>query len=148
VLPVGIGIQAHIAWDQAALSFGVTRLGIDDTVASLSSLDELGVLLLEYGKVPLRFPVPDGVGSEDEVHFFERTLVSLGVESPYDDDGRGVDGTEEVECLLVECFEDGGEKKHLSLLSVQDHGCCEGAIECLPSSRYRSTSQLHPMHYL
>lgn len=112
VLPSTIGIQAQVARHQASLS-GVTRLGVNDAIAALRSLHELGVLLLENGEVALSFPVPDGVGGEDEVHFLEGTLVGFRVEGPDDDDGGGVDGAEEIEGLFVEFGEDGGEEEHL-----------------------------------
>lgn len=148
VLPLGVGIQAHIARYQATLSsIDVTGLGINDAVAAVGSLYELGILLHEDGKVLFGFPVPDGVGREDEVHFFECTLVRFGVEGPYDDDRGRVDGTEEVEGLFVEFFEDGGEEEHLGLLLVKGHGCKE-MMECSPSSRYQWTSQPHPTRYL
>ena len=79
-------------------------------------LHELGVLLLENLEVALGFPVPDGVGGEDEVHFLEGALVGFWVEGPDDDDGGGVDGAEEVEGLFVEGGEDGGEQEDLDLV--------------------------------
>lgn len=148
VRALGVDVEAHVARYQAALSaLGVAGLGINDAVASLSGLHKLGILLLEDGEVAFGFPVPDRVGREDEVHFFERALVRFGVEGPYDDDGGRVDGTEEVKGLFVEFLEDGGEKEHLGLRSVKGHGC-EGMMECSPSSRCRSTNQPHPTRYL
>lgn len=86
---------------------------INNTAASTGCLQQLRILLLEDGEILLGFPVPDGVGSEDEVHFFEGALVGFRVESPDYDYGGGVDGTEEVEGLFVEFGEDGWEEEHL-----------------------------------
>lgn len=120
VFRVRVGIQAHVARYQAALSC-VTSFRIDDAVAPLCGLDEFGVLLFENLEVPLGLPVPDRVGREHEIHFFESTLVGLRVEGPDDDDRSGVDGTEEVKRLFAEFFEDGGKKKHLYLRSADDY---------------------------
>ena len=108
-------VQTQIPRHQASLATTTisARFGIDDAVATLSRLHEFRVLFLEDGEVPLGFPVPDGVGGEDEVHFFQGALVGFGVEGPDDDDGGGVDGAEEVEGLFVEFLEDGGEEEDL-----------------------------------
>lgn len=120
---LAVRIQAHIARNQAALPpIRIPSLGIHDAVASMSGLHQLRVLLLEDGEVALGFPVPDGVGGEDEVHFLEGALVGFGVEGPDYEDGGGVDGAEEVEGLLVELFEDCGEEKDL-LLGNGGGGC-------------------------
>ena len=76
-------------------------------------LHELGVLLLEDLEVALGFPVPDGIGGEDEVHLLEGALVGFRVEGPDDNDGGGVDGAEEVKGLFVEGLEDGREQEDL-----------------------------------
>ena len=89
-------------------------------------LHELGVLLLEDLEVALGFPVPDGVGGEDEVHFLEGALVGFRVEGPDDDDGGGVDGAEEVEGLFVEGGEDGGEEEDLDLIFALVFECLRG----------------------
>lgn len=86
---------------------------INNTTTSTGRLHQLRILLLEDGVILLGFPIPDGVGSEDEVHFFEGALVGFRVESPDYDYGGGVDGTEEVEGLFVELGEDGWEEEHL-----------------------------------
>lgn len=88
----------------------VASLGIDDAVAPSSGLHQFGVLLLEDLEVSLGLPIPDGVRSEDEIHFFEGTLVGFGVEGPDDEDRSRVNGTEQVKRLFVELFEDSGEK--------------------------------------
>ena len=104
-----LGLQTHIPRHQTPLPTALEPgLGVHDAVAPLRRLHELGVLLLEDLEVALRFPVPDGVGGEDEVHFFQGALVGFGVEGPDDDDGGGVDGAEEVEGLFVEFRKDGG----------------------------------------
>lgn len=73
-----VGIEGQVAAD-ARVANGKTSLGIEDGVAALSSLDELGVLLLEDLEVPLGFPIPDAVGCEEQVHLLKRALVGLGV---------------------------------------------------------------------
>ena len=116
---LSIDIEAHIPGYQAPLAPTIgTSLGVDNAVAALGGLDELGVLLFEDGEVALGFPVPDGVGGEDEVHFFEGALVCFGVEGPDYDDGGGVDGAEEVEGFFVEALEDCGEEEHLLYIYV------------------------------
>lgn len=88
-------------------------LGIHDAIPSPRRLHKLGVLLFENLEVALRFPVPDGVGGEDEVHFLKGALVGFGVESPDNDNGGGIDGAEKIESLFVEGGEDCGEKEDL-----------------------------------
>ena len=92
----------------------------------MSRLHELGVLLLEDLEVALGFPVPDGVGGEDEVHFLEGALVGFWVEGPDDDDGGGVDGAEEVEGLFIQGFEDGGKEQDLQLVFALVFECLRG----------------------
>jgi hypothetical protein len=112
--PLAISIQAHIARNQAALPpIRIPSLGIHHATASVRCLHELRVLLLEDGEVALGFPVPDGVGGEDEIHFLEGTLVGFGIEGPDYEDCGGVDGAEEVEGFFVELFEDCGEEEDL-----------------------------------
>ena len=110
LLSVVLRVEAHVPRHQTALSARLqTRFGIHDAVAPLRRLDKLRVLLLEDLEVALGFPIPDGVGGEDEVHFLESALVGFRVKGPDDDDGGGVDGAEEIEGLFVESGEDGGE---------------------------------------
>lgn len=114
LLSVILGVEAHVPRHQTPLPAALqTALRIHDAVAPLRRLHELGVLLLEDLEVALGFPVPDGVGGEDEVHFLEGALVGFRVEGPDDDDGGGVDGAEEVEGLFAEGSEDGGEEEDL-----------------------------------
>ena len=82
-------------------------------MASLGSLDKLGVLLLEDGKVTFGFPVPDAIGSEEEVHFLKGALVGLGVEGPDHGDSDDVAGAKNVICLFVEGLEHDRAKKCL-----------------------------------
>ncbi len=141
---LSIDIQAHVPRDQASLAAIATVLGIADAVTT-ASLEEFGVLLLEDGEVSLGFPVPDGVGGEDEIHFFEAALVGFGVEGPDHYECEGVDGTEEVERLFVEFFEDCGEEQHLHVSASRAFSTCDAYY--LQSSRYRLTNRPHPMHY-
>ena len=107
-----LGIEAHIARHETAAA-DATGLRVHDGMAPLGGLHELGVLLLEDGEVALGFPVPDGVGGEDEVHFLEGALVRFGVEGPDDDERGGVDGAEDVERFFVQGREHGREQEHL-----------------------------------
>ena len=69
------------------------------------------MLLLEEGEILLGFPVPNAVAREDQVHLLERSLVGLRVQRPDDDDAQRIDGTEDVQRLLVEALEDRREKQ-------------------------------------
>ena len=113
-------IEAHIPrrHDTTALPLHLTSLGIDNRVAALGSLNELGILLLEDLEIALGLPVPDGVSGEDEVHLLERALVGFRVEGPDDDDRGGVNGAEEVQGLFAQAGEDGWEKEHLGVITV------------------------------
>ena len=82
-------------------------------MTTLSSLDEIGILLLEDGEVLLGLPVPDAVGSEEKIHFLERALVGLGVEGPDHGNGDQVAGGEDVEGVFVERVEHDWAKEHL-----------------------------------
>ena len=116
LVAIFLGFEAHVPRHQTSLPPALeTALGVHDAVAPLRRLHELGVLLLEDLEVALGFPIPDGVGGEDEVHFLEGALVGFRIEGPDDDDGGGVDGAEEVEGLFLEGGEDGGEEKDLNL---------------------------------
>ena len=97
------GIQAHAPRNTSLLR--QSSLGIDDGMAALGGLDQLRVLLLEERKVPFRFPVPDAVGSEEEVHFFERALVRFGVEGPDHGEGDQIGCGEDVVGVLVQGLE-------------------------------------------
>lgn len=109
-----LGVQTQVPRNQTTLPpILKPRLGIDDAVPPLCRLHKFGVLLFEDLEVALRFPVPDGVGGEDKVHFLEGALVGFGVEGPDDDDGGGVNGAEEVESLFVEGGEDCGKEEDL-----------------------------------
>ena len=112
ILPIRLGVEAQVPWHKAGTS-RYSGLRIHDAVASLRGLDKLGVLFLEEIVVLFRFPVPGGVGSEDEIHFFQSALVGLGVECPDDDDGEDVDGAEDVEGFFVKFGKHGGEEENL-----------------------------------
>ena len=109
-----VGIQTQLLRHQTALSAPLEpRLGIHDAIPPLRGLHQFRVLFFEDLEVALGFPVPDGVGGEDEVHFLEGALVGFGIEGPDDDDGDDVDGAEEVEGLFLQLGENGGEEEHL-----------------------------------
>ena len=150
LVSIFLRVEAHVPRHQTPLPPALqTTLGIHDAVAPLRRLHELGVLLLEDLEVALGFPVPDGVGGEDEVHFLEGALVGFRVESPDDDDGGGVDGAEEVEGLFVEGGEDGGEEEDLDLVFALVFECLRGKVGFdVPSTRCQWTSRPHPMRCL
>ena len=83
-------------------------------------MHQFRVLFFEDLKITLSFPIPDGVGGEDEIHFLEGTLVGFGVEGPDDDNGGGVNGAEKVKSLFLELSEDCGEEKNLFLFRKYD----------------------------
>lgn len=63
-----------------------------------------GICFFQNGKIPLGFPVPDGVGCKDEVHLFQSPLVRLRVQAPDHGDGDGDADVEDVKGLLVDCY--------------------------------------------
>jgi len=145
-----LGIQAHIPRHQTALP---SLLGINYAIPPPGRLHELGVLFLQNCKVLLGLPIPDAVGGEDEVHFFEGALVGFGVEGPDDDESGGVDGAEEVEGFFLEGGEDGWEEEDLGRGGFVSR--CDGRggglvqEKCdLQSIRFRLTILQHPMRYL
>jgi len=107
-----VDIQTH-ATRHAALPAGLgkTSLGVNDRLAALGSLDELGVLLLEDGKVLLGFPVPNTVGGEEEVHLLKSALVGLRVKAVDHGQSDDVGNTEDVVSLLLESLEDDGKEE-------------------------------------
>ncbi len=110
-----LGVQAQVPRHQTALSAPFdSGLGIYDAISALRRLHQFRVLFFEDLEVALGFPVPDGVGGEDEVHLLEGTLVRFGVKSPDDDDRGGVDGAEQIESLFVERCEDCGKQEDLA----------------------------------
>ena len=83
-----------------------TRLGVEgDAVAACGGLDELGIFLLETGKILLGVPIPDAVGSEEEVHFLQSALIGLWVEGPDDRNRDGVGNAKNVEGLFTDMVE-------------------------------------------
>ena len=100
----GIGVERHIAAN-TLVADGETSFGIEDGVTALSSLDELGVLLLEDLEVPLGLPVPDAVGCEEQIHFLESALVGLGVQGPDHGKSEDICGGEDVVGFLVQSLE-------------------------------------------
>lgn len=103
-----VDVQAHVAANTVPATFHwQTSLGVDDRVATLSSLDKLRVLLLEDLEVLLSFPGPDAVGSKDKVHLFKCTLIGLGVQTVDHGQCNDVGNAEDVVSLLSESFESG-----------------------------------------
>lgn len=104
------GIERHAATD-TGVADGKASLGVEDGVAALSGLDELGVLLLKDLEVALGLPVPDAIGCEEQVHLLESALVGFRVQSPDHGDGDGVGGGENIVCFFVDSLEhDGAEE--------------------------------------
>lgn len=105
-----VDVQAHVPGHAALPSrLGKTRLGVDDRLAALGGLHELGVLLLEDREVLLGLPIPDAVGGEEEVHLLEGALVRLGVQAVDHGQRDDVGDAEDVIRLLLESFEDDGK---------------------------------------
>ena len=99
----GICIQAHATRDTVLL--GQASLGVEDRVATLSSLDKLRVLLLEDAEVPLGLPVPRAVSSEEKVHLLKSALVGLGVQGPDHGKSNEIGGGKDIVCLFVKGLE-------------------------------------------
>ena len=108
VVPYRIRIQAHAPSNTPLTN---TMLGINDRVTARGSVSDLGVLLLEDGKVALGFPVPDAVGREEKVHLLKSALVGFRVQSPHHGDGDDVAGAEDVVGLFAERFEHNGAEE-------------------------------------
>lgn len=109
-LSKGIRIERHAASD-AATADGKAGLGIEDGVAALSSLDELGVLLLEDLEVALSLPVPDAVSCEEQIHLLKSALVGFGIQGPDHGNCDYVGGGKNIISLFVKSLEhDGAEK--------------------------------------
>ena len=112
VLVVGesVDIQTHVPGD-ATLStrLGKTGLRVDNRVSTLGGLDKLWVLLLENGKVLLRFPIPDAVRGEQKIHLLKSTLVGLGIQAVDHGQRNDVGNTKNIICLLRQGLEDDGK---------------------------------------
>ena len=102
------GVQAHTTGNATATK---TSFRVDNRMSALSSLDEIGVLLLKDGEVSLSVPIPDGIGSKEQVHFFKRALVGFGVQGPNHGDSDDVTSTEYVERLFTQSGEHDRAKK-------------------------------------
>ena len=105
----GVGVKAHVPAGAHGRALWQASLGIDDRVATLCSLDELGVLFLEQAVVLLAVPDPDAVGGEDQVHLLKSTLVGFGVEAVDHGQGDDVGDAEDVVGLFAESLEDDGQ---------------------------------------
>lgn len=91
----------------------IARFRIENSSATPSAPHKLRVLLVETGKILLRFPRPDAIAGKHEVHLFKSALVRFGIQRPDDEYAKDVDATENIECFLVEAVEDAREKEHL-----------------------------------
>lgn len=80
-------------------------------MTSLRGLNQFWVLLLEQREVALRVPVPDTIGREQKVHFFECALVGFWVQCPHHGDRDHVTSCKDVISFFVEGLEhDGAEQ--------------------------------------
>lgn len=86
-------------------------------MATLSSLDELGVLFLENLEVPLGIPVPDAVSSEDQIHFLKSALVGLRVQGPDHRNGNDVCSGEDIIGVFLERLEHDRAKESQPAIS-------------------------------
>ena len=77
----------------------------------MSSLDKLGVLLLENRKVLFSFPVPDAVRGEEQVHLLKSALVGLRVQAVDHGQGDDIGDAEDVVSLLLKGLEDNGKEE-------------------------------------
>lgn len=112
VVSKSVHIQAHVPGNAALSSrLGKTSLGVDDRLATLGGLDELGVLLLEDGKVLLGFPIPDAIRGKEKVHLLKSALVGLGVQAVNHGQRDDVGNTEDVVSLLLKGLEDDGKQE-------------------------------------
>ena len=140
----GIGIEGHIAANTLVADWK-TCLGIKDGVASLSSLDELGVLLLEDLEVPLSLPVPDAVGCEEQVHFLESALVGLRVQSPDHGNGDDVGSGKDVVRLLIQRLEhDRAEESEPAISQRPPHD--SPSIPLSSDLEWENLSGVQPWH--
>ena len=123
VVSKSVDIQAHVP-SHAALSsrLGKTSLRVDDRLAALGGLDELGVLLLEDSEILLCFPIPDAVRSKEKIHLLKSALVGLGVQAVDHGQRDDVGNTEDVVSLLLKGLEDDGKEE------------CEPAITNRPAN--------------
>ena len=102
-----VNVQAHVPGTISSL--GKAGFGVNDRVATLSSLDKLRVLLFQNSKILLGLPVPNAVSREQKVHFLKGALIRLGVQTIDHGQRDDVGNTENVVCLLLESFEDDGK---------------------------------------
>lgn len=95
-------------------------------MATLGSLDKLGVLFLENLEVPLGIPIPDAVGSEDQVHLLKSALVRLRVQRPDHGNGDDVGGGEDIVGVFLESLEHDGAEQSKPAISDRpsDHTPC------------------------
>ena len=107
-----VDVQAHISGN-ATLSSRLWEagLGVDNGGAALGGLNQLRVLFLKNGKVPLSLPIPDAVSGKEQVHFFKCALVGLGIQAVDHGQGNNVGNAEDVVGLLFEGLENDGKKE-------------------------------------
>ena len=109
VVGKGVNIQTHVPGNAASSSLGKAGFGVDNRMATLSSLDKFRILFFENGEILLGLPVPDAVRREEKVHLFKGALIRLGVQAVDHRQRDDVGSTEDVVCLLLKCFEDDGK---------------------------------------
>lgn len=123
VVGKGIDIQAHVPGNAALSSrLGKASLRVNDRLATLGSLDELGVLLLEDSEVLFSFPIPDAIRGKEKIHLLKGALVGLRIQAVDHGQRDDVGNTEDVVSLLLEGLEYDGQQK------------CEPAITNRPAN--------------
>lgn len=80
-----------------------------DAASPPNHVPNSAVFLFQARKPLLGLPVPDAVTLKYDIDLFECPLVRLGVECPYNYEGKGVYSAEDVERFFVEAGEDGWE---------------------------------------
>jgi hypothetical protein len=87
----------------------------------------LRMLFLQFRKALLSIPDPRGLCCEKKIHFFERSLVGLGVECPNHGNRDHVADGEDVQRLFVDFAKHNRAEKSLFLVSRYKRGNLGGA---------------------
>lgn len=90
-----------------------TLLSTNVTVRAVGCLNQIRVFYFDLVKVLLCLPVPDAVTGKDQVHFFQGSLVGLGIECPHNEDAEGVDPSKDIQRFFMESTKNGGEEQDL-----------------------------------